>query len=209
VNRLDRVVGSFLDYARPRAGNPVPLDINAAVRRTVQILTSAGAQSTGDVDVRLELADELPRASIDPEQFRQVLINLVQNAIQAVEGSGHVTVSTTARRTGRISWPGAPTSDRRSSRRVGDSLSVVSASEADYVEVAVKDTGPGIPQKVLRNLFIPFFTTKERGTGLGLAISQSLVQQAGGTIEVQSQSGAGSKFTIVLPTATESRLEAS
>jgi two-component system sensor histidine kinase HydH len=209
VNRLDRVVGSFLDYARPRAGNPVPLDINAAVRRTVQILTSAGAQSTGDVDVRLELADELPRASIDPEQFRQVLINLVQNAIQAVEGSGHVTVSTTARRTGRISWPGAPTSDRRSSRRVGDSLSVVSASEADYVEVAVKDTGPGIPQKVLRNLFIPFFTTKERGTGLGLAISQSLVQQAGGTIEVQSQSGAGSKFTIVLPTAAESRLEAS
>jgi signal transduction histidine kinase len=77
------------------------------------------------------------------------------------------------------------------------------------VEVAVKDTGPGIPQKVLRNLFIPFFTTKERGTGLGLAISQSLVQQAGGSIEVQSQWGAGSKFTIVLPAAAETRLEAS
>ena len=212
VNRLDRVVGSFLDYARPHAGNPVPLDINAAVRRTVQILTAAGAQSNGEVDVRLELADELPRASIDPEQFRQVLINLVQNAIQAVEGSGHVTVTTGARRSGRVSWPGAPVSDRRSTRRVGgisgDGV-VPSASDADYVEVAVKDTGPGIPQKVLRNLFIPFFTTKERGTGLGLAISQSLVQQAGGTIEVQSQSGAGSKFTIVLPSAAETRLEAS
>ena len=119
VNRLDRVVGSFLDYARPHAGNPVPLDINAAVRRTVQILTAAGAQSNGEVDVRLELADELPRASIDPEQFRQVLINLVQNAIQAVEGSGHVTVTTGARRSGRVSWPGAPVSDRRSTRRVG------------------------------------------------------------------------------------------
>ncbi len=209
VNRLDRVVGSFLDYARPHAGNPVPLDINAAVRRTVQILTSAGAQSTGEVDVRLELAEELPRASIDPEQFRQVLINLVQNAIQAVEGSGRVTVTTAPRRTGRISWPGSPSSDRRSQRRGLGEGATTAAFDADSVEVAVKDTGPGIPQKVLRNLFIPFFTTKERGTGLGLAISQSLVQQAGGSIEVQSQWGAGSKFTIVLPAAVESRLEAS
>ena len=65
----------------------------------------------------------------------------------------------------------------------------------------MRDTGPGISQKVLKNLFIPFFTTKERGTGLGLAISQSLVQNAGGTIDVQTQSGAGTTFTILLPVA--------
>jgi signal transduction histidine kinase len=68
----------------------------------------------------------------------------------------------------------------------------------------VRDTGPGIAPKVLRNLFIPFFTTKTQGTGLGLAISQSIVRNAGGTIEVQSQPGAGTTFTIVLPTAGDS-----
>ena len=83
VNRLDRVVGSFLDYARPNAGNPIPLDINAAVRRTVQILSSQ--ITDGGIDVQLDLSDPLPRARIDPEKFRQVLMNLMQNAIQAME----------------------------------------------------------------------------------------------------------------------------
>ena len=65
------------------------------------------------------------------------------------------------------------------------------------------DTGPGISQKVLKNLFVPFFTTKEKGTGLGLAISQSIVQNAGGSIYVQSQTGMGTKFVISLPAADE------
>ena len=76
--------------------------------------------------------------------------------------------------------------------------------EVEHVEVSVRDTGPGISPKVLRNLFIPFFTTKTQGTGLGLAISQSIVRNAGGMIEVQSQPGAGTTFTIVLPSAGES-----
>jgi signal transduction histidine kinase len=192
VNRLDRVVGSFLDYARPHAGNPVPLDINAAVKRTVQILSS---QHTEGVELKLELAEEVPRAKIDPEQFRQVLINLVQNAIQAMDGRGTVTVATARRRVPRAAWSASgPPSDR---------APVARSEEPEFVEVSVRDTGPGIPQKVLRNLFVPFFTTKEQGTGLGLAISQSIVQTAGGTIDVKTMSGSGTKFTIVLPAADE------
>jgi two-component system sensor histidine kinase HydH len=192
VNRLDRVVGSFLDYARPHAGNPVPLDVNAAVRRTVQILSTQQAEG---VDVRLELSEPLPRSKIDPEQFRQVLINLIQNAIQAMDGQGRVTVTTSVRRVSRVAWSSPHVADRSSGPR--------SDEASEFVEVSVRDTGPGIPQKVLRNLFIPFFTTKDQGTGLGLAISQSIVQNAGGTIDVQTQSGAGTKFTIVLPVASE------
>jgi signal transduction histidine kinase len=191
VNRLDRVVGSFLAYARPHAGNPIPLDINAAVRRTVQILSS---QLTPDLDLHLELGDELPRAKIDPEQLRQVLINLIQNAIQAMNARGKVTVSTNVRRgrswsTSSANWNVAPSSDR--------------GPEGETIEIAVRDTGPGISQKVLKNLFIPFFTTKEQGTGLGLAISQSIVQQAGGSIQVHTHPGAGTTFTIVLPAADD------
>jgi signal transduction histidine kinase len=191
VNRLDRVVGSFLDYARPHAGNPIPLDVNAAVRRTVQILSSQ--LTDGNVDVQLDLAEPLPRAKIDPEKLRQVLMNLMQNAIQAMDGRGRITVSTGARRGSR--WAAAPQSERNGSPR--------SDAEVEFVEVSVRDTGPGISAKVLKNLFVPFFTTKTQGTGLGLAISQSIVQNAGGTIDVISQPGAGTTFTVILPSAIE------
>jgi len=194
VNRLDRVVGSFLDYARPHAGNPVPLDLNAAVRRTVQILSSQ-IITDDRIEVQLDLSERLPRAQIDPEKLRQVLMNLMQNAIQAMDGAGKVSVSTSVRRWAR----GRVAPQEGSSPSLRRSL----AEETELVEVSVRDTGPGISPKVLRNLFVPFFTTKTRGTGLGLAISQSIVQNAGGTIEVQSQPGAGTTFTIVLPTATD------
>jgi two-component system, NtrC family, sensor histidine kinase HydH len=193
VNRLDRVVGSFLDYARPHAGNPIPLDLNAAVRRTVQILSS---QITDDgIDVQLDLSERPPRAQIDPEKFRQVMMNLMQNAIQAMDGRGKVTVSTSVRRSARGRVPPQEASTPSLRRSLSE--------EVELVEVSVRDTGPGISPKVLRNLFVPFFTTKTQGTGLGLAISQSIVQNAGGTIEVHSQPGAGTTFTIVLRTAED------
>ncbi|MBX3230298.1 MAG: GAF domain-containing protein [Labilithrix sp.] len=193
TDRLNRVVGSFLDYARPHAGNPVPLDINAAVRRSVQILSS---QKTDDVDIRLDLADTLPRASIDPEKLRQVLINLVQNAGQAMNGKGKVTITTSTRKASRVaSWVHAPPTTA--------SGRLMLEEQVEVVDIAVADTGPGISAKVIKNLFVPFFTTKEKGTGLGLAISQSIVQNAGGSIQVQSQQGSGTKFTITLPASND------
>ena len=191
TDRLNRVVGSFLDYARPHAGNPVPVDINAAVRRSVQILSS---QQGEELDLKLELSDPLPRARIDPEKLRQVLLNLVHNAIHAMDGHGRVTVATTHRRpASRSNWT---TSSERSGTSLSDGIH-------ELVEISVHDTGPGISQKVLKNLFVPFFTTKEKGTGLGLAISQSIVQNAGGSISVQSTTGSGTKFVISLPAADE------
>jgi signal transduction histidine kinase len=208
VDRLDRVVGSFLDYARPHAGNPIPLDVNAAVRRTVQILSSQ--ITDGAIDVHLDLTEPLPRTRMDPEKFRQVLMNLMQNAIQAMDGHGKITVSTSVRKSAR-GWGGPHDGAGPASRRsLVDGVSPaplgrgLQLEATELVEVSVRDTGPGIAPKVLRNLFIPFFTTKTQGTGLGLAISQSIVRNAGGTIEVQSQPGAGTTFTIVLPTAGDS-----
>jgi signal transduction histidine kinase len=189
VDRLNKVVGSFLDYARPHAGNPVPIDVNAAVRRTVQILQS---QPTEGALFELDLEDDVPRVKIDAEQLRQVIMNLAQNAIQAMEGHGRVTVATALRRTGRA-WAATPNSERGIPPKADTAPRVV--------EISVRDTGPGISQKVLENLFVPFFTTKHEGTGLGLAISQSIVQNVGGNIEVHTQSGAGTTFTVVLPAA--------
>ena len=174
VDRLDRVVGSVLDYARPSEGNAAPVDVNAIVRRTVQILSS---DREDEVDLELDLADDLPRVRVDAEQLRQVLMNLIRNASQAMNGRGTVVVGTHP----RFARPSA----------VG------------WVELRVTDSGPGISQKVLQNLFVPFYTTKNKGTGLGLAISHRLVGAAGGTIEVNTHEGAGSTFTIVLPASSD------
>jgi signal transduction histidine kinase len=179
VDRLDRVVGSVLDLARPHEGTVLlPSDVNGVVRRTLQILSTEPGSEELKIEVTLDPA--LPRVAIDPEQLRQVLMNLLRNAAQAMKGRGKVVVSTRVR-FGRGTRSGAPTSDD------------------PFVELTVADNGPGISQKVLENLFMPFFTTKEKGTGLGLAISQRIVQGAGGRIEVRSYEGKGSSFAVILP----------
>jgi signal transduction histidine kinase len=182
VDRLDRVVGSVLDYARPTKGNPAAVDVNGIVRRTVQILST---DRDDEVALELDLADELPRIRIDAEQLRQVLMNLVRNATQAMNGRGKVVIGTRAR---GMPSPGA---NRQSTQ------------SAKWVELRVTDSGPGISQKVLKNLFVPFYTTKNQGTGLGLAICQRLVQSAGGVIEVNTHEGAGTTFTVVLPVSDD------
>jgi signal transduction histidine kinase len=181
VERLDRVVGSVLDYARPSRGNPGVVDVNAAVRRTIQLLASERHEGV-TFDVRL--ADELTAIRADSEQLRQVLINLVRNAVQAMNGRGTVTITTWQRYGWRPGWSGP-------------------SAGTDWVEIAVRDDGPGIQPQVLENLFVPFFTTKIKGTGLGLAISQRLIESMGGRILVASQPGQGSTFSIVMPATNE------
>ena len=136
------------------------------------------------MEISLDLEEDLPYASIDAEQLRQVLINLVRNATQAMNGQGTIVIST---------------SMRPSSRAFG-------REDDTYLEINVRDNGPGIGPKELPNLFVPFFTTKEQGTGLGLAISQRIIQTAGGRVEVHSQAGQGTTFTVVLPVAKEKML---
>jgi signal transduction histidine kinase len=181
VERLDRVVGSVLDYARPSRGDIGVTDLNAVVTSTLKVLASS-REDAGVVSTRL--GKDLPVARADAEWVRQVLINLVMNAMEAAEGKGQVTVTTRARPT----WHGDPGGQ---------------ASGREFVEIAVRDEGPGIPDHAMQSLFVPFFTTKAKGTGLGLAISQRMVEEMGGRIEVASQVGEGTTFVVVLPVASE------
>jgi two-component system, NtrC family, sensor histidine kinase HydH len=177
VNRLNRVVTQFLDYARPWKGDASEMDVNDVVKKTVQLLeTQDGA---GAVTVELKLGEDVPRIRGDSEQLRQVFLNLGLNAVQAMKEGGRLTIAT----------------GRRAGRRKSDFGS--------FVEIRFRDSGPGISREHLKNLFIPFFTTKEKGTGLGLPISQRIVTQHGGTIEVRSEVGKGSTFTVLLPIADE------
>ena len=173
VDRLNKIVSQFLDYARPYRGDPSPLDANDVVRKTINLIEKERGGS--QVEITMNLLDGLPQVRADAQQLRQVFLNLTINALDAMPQGGRLQVSTSL---------------RRSTRR---------GAAAAFLEIRFRDDGIGIPPADLRNLFIPFFTTKEKGTGLGLPISQRIIENHGGTIEVRSQPGSGSTFTVLLP----------
>ena len=108
---------------------------------------------------------------VDPKQIQQVFLNLILNAVQAMQEGGVLTLATSVLHKGGKGW----------------------------VRVTIMDTGPGIPETILEKIFTPFFTTKAQGTGLGLAICHKLVTQHKGFITVASQKGRGTEFSIILP----------
>ncbi len=181
VNRLNGVVTEFLDYARPFRGTFAALSVNDAVKRTAQLMQ----HDLADMQLTLDLDEAAPDVSGDAERLQQVLINLVLNAADAMGRKGRVSLST----------------------RVVDSFKDAALiglkGPLRSVEVRVKDEGPGMSAATLNQIFIPFFTTKERGTGLGLALCQRIVQHHGGQIEVRSIEAPsrdhGATFIIRLP----------
>jgi signal transduction histidine kinase len=173
VDRLNKIVSQFLDYARPYRGDQSPLDVNDVVRKTLNLLDKE--RSGSKVEIVMNLHEVLPPVRADAQQLRQVMLNLALNAFDAMPEGGRLQVSTGL---------------RRSTRR---------GATAAFLEIRFRDDGIGIPPADLRNLFVPFFTTKEKGTGLGLAISQRIIENHGGTIEVRSQPGSGATFTVLLP----------
>ncbi|NNB90944.1 ATP-binding protein, partial [Corallococcus exiguus] len=175
VNRLNGVVTAFLDYSRPLKQNFGPTDLNEVVTRTMRLIQNDMPPTAG---LAVELDLRLPRSEGDAEQLKQVLINLVQNAVQALGPQpGRITVRT------------------EKPERFGD----LRSAGGEFVEVRVSDDGPGIPADQQTHIFVPFFTTKQKGTGLGLAICQRIVKNHGGSISVQSKMGEGTTFIIRLP----------
>ncbi len=175
VDRLNNVVTQFLDYARLEkqdAPDYDELDLNEVVRKTIAVLENHEDAKDKQLEVRLD--DLLPAVAGDPEQLRQVFLNLGINALQATEPGDKVEIITTRRRRSRLRY-------------------------GSFSEVRFRDSGEGIARDKIKKLFIPFFTTKTKGTGLGLAISQRIVNQHSGSIEVRSNPGKGSTFSVFLP----------
>ena len=175
VDRLNNVVTQFLDYARPVKPDQVEhdeVDVNTVLKKTVQLFESDG--SAAGVEIVSRYDDLLPPVAGDPEQLRQVFLNLGLNAIQSMPEGGTLEIITTRRRRSALGY-------------------------GSFAEIRFRDNGVGIPRDKIRKLFIPFYTTKQRGTGLGLPISQRIITQHGGVIEVRSSPGAGSTFSVFLP----------
>lgn len=218
AGRIDAIVRGLLDYGRPKAAATRDVDVNEVIGPAVDLMRVQGRLK--DVDVQLDLSPDGVVVTADPFQLEQVFVNLLLNAIDAVEeaaGSRWIrVVSGTTTITARDRW-GATRSRRddpqgidyshlRRLDQARDPGPARQLSEGDAaVEVVVRDSGPGILPEDTQRVFDPFFTTKAPGlgTGLGLAVSARLIEIMGGTIEAVPAADEGAAFRILLPVALE------
>ncbi len=198
ISRINTILREFLDIARPSTKTSQPVDVNRLVEETVSIVSVHRAFKDRRLDISLER--NIPRVVIDEGKLRQVFINLLLNAAEAVEGmDGERKVVTI--RTGREE---RTRRDTHRGRRRDDPVFTFPEAQVkeEYVFVEFSDRGCGIPEGETLRIFDPFYTTKGHGTGLGLFVSQSIIKTYGGEIEVRSREGEGTTFRVVLPAST-------
>ena len=195
VARLDRIVTSLLQYARPRTPELKPGTLASCVERVLELSRDALAQA--GVTTEVGVASRLAPVYIDADLVSQVLLNITLNSIQAMPQGGTLRYEIrTVRRRPTPRGPGRRAADI--GRRVRGELGT-GAARVPFQQVRVTDNGPGMSRGVLAKLFHPFFSTKPQGTGLGLSISQTIVQEHGGTIEVLSREGHGTTVLLNFP----------
>lgn len=186
IARSRGILQSLLDYARPVTLEIHSVEINEIVERTLLLLSSQ--ELFRGIQVIQQLQEPPPFALADEQFLQQVLMNILMNAAQAMSNGGRIKIGTDARpfRLGH-----------------GESIAVGRrfAQDDRVAIITIADTGPGIRQQDLRRIFEPFVSTKEtgKGSGLGLAICHSIVEALKGAILVESHSGGGTTFHVVLP----------
>ncbi|MEL6218061.1 MAG: ATP-binding protein [Pseudomonadota bacterium] len=183
ANRAAALVRQLLAFSRKQTLNPEVLSVQDVVSETHYLLNRLLGES---VALQLEMGQDLWSVRADHQQLEQVLMNLVVNARDAMAGSGTVTVSV-----------------RNVTLKADTALPEAQRPEGDFVQILVRDTGPGIDPAVLDKVFDPFFTTKPKGegTGLGLSTVYGIVKQSGGFIFAGNAEDGGACFRILLPRA--------
>jgi signal transduction histidine kinase len=180
TDRITKLIQQLLNFARPARLELQPVKLSDLLREVLGLTEHQIAKER--IAVRTDFQPDLPAITADAHQLEQAFLNIVINAWHAMPGGGTLTLRTRVAATGdRPRWPGRPV--------------------PTGVEVVISDTGIGIPAEHLSRIFDPFFSTKGvgKGTGLGLAISRRIVEDHRGSIEVASEVGHGTTFTIRLP----------
>lgn len=191
VDNSLRIIDDLLDFSRTKTPQVKSIAVSELAHKSL-----GECSVPPNVSVQVDVPDTLPAVKIDPFQMGQVFQNLIMNAVQAMPNGGALRIAARLTR------------DERRETRDQES-SVIPASESSghpsTIEISVTDTGEGISPENMRKLFQPLFTTKARGIGLGLVVSKNLIEANGGRIEVDSQVGKGTTFTVCVPIETESR----
>lgn len=216
IDRINRIVRELLDFARPSKFEIKDVEIHLVIENTLSLLSYQ--KNFKNIESRLDLQSDLPKIKGDESQLSQVFMNIILNAVDAMQNGGILTIQTRTHivealdedRFQRV-YPrrrrGDPMESDYSRKRKADPLTALfkKFSEGDQlVEIRISDTGIGIRKEDLENIFDPFFTTKapDKGTGLGLSISLRIVESLGGEIKVTSEIGKGTTFEIYFPAIT-------
>lgn len=176
IFRCKRILGTLLEFARPHGGTFREIDINELIKEVILLVNHKAAKLNHGVELRLNR--ELPKIQADPGSLRQLFMNIIINSMYFTPEGGSIVITTSP-----------------------DASSQGFSEDAGMIRVCVSDTGPGIPADIIAKVFDPFFTTKPvgEGTGLGLAICHKIVEEHNGSIDVESEAGRGTTFTIRLP----------
>jgi two-component system, sporulation sensor kinase E len=166
IDRLDKVIKALLDFGRPSAPTMMRVDVNDVLSEVVLFTRKFASRANVEIDEQLD--HDVPLVTADPDQLKQVFVNLISNAVQAMEAEG-------------------------------GSLTVTTGTDDGFVFIRFIDDGPGIEADTLGKVFDPFYSTRDAGTGLGLTIVHRIVDEHDGHIEVASDPGEGTAFTVSLP----------
>jgi signal transduction histidine kinase len=174
VDRISSLVNELLEFARPTSPQLQLQNIQDTMDGMILLISTETKKKSVEIVTHYE--ESLPLVAADREQVKQVFLNVLLNAIEATSDGGQVSVEI-----------------RTFAKKSGE----------EFLQVEIRDTGRGIPEEHLENVFTPFFTTKDKGSGLGLSISHQIIQEHGGTISVESRIGEGSSFFINFPVSGE------
>lgn len=167
TERMNRTITEMLSFTRPTDLRLGRVDLAALLQRSLQLIKAEAADNA--IETTLEVEGELLPVLGDVDRLQQVMMNVLLNALQAMEQGGKLTVA------------------------------LANKEDGQSVVLRISDTGDGIAAELLSQVFYPYFTTKQGGTGIGLAISQKIIVDHGGSIELESESGTGTTVTILLP----------
>jgi nitrogen fixation/metabolism regulation signal transduction histidine kinase len=173
VEAMKQMVNEFSEYARTPSLDVTRFDVNALIAEVSELY---GANPEKPLAIKLSLQENLPLIEADAGRLRQVLHNLLRNAVEATEHEAEAQVGIATR---------------------------VHGSDAELVEIKVVDNGPGFSSDIVHQAFDPYVTSKPKGTGLGLAIVKKLVEEHGGQITARNREQGGAEISILIPTSVD------
>jgi len=177
IDRISTLIKELLEFARPSSPRVEAASIHTIIESTLLLISTETKKKR--IRIFKDISKDLPFVPVDSEQIKQVLLNILINAIEATEEDGKIFVKTRP---------------------------CIKSNGETYIQVVVADTGCGISHDSLDSIFRPFFTTKQKGSGLGLSISKQIIQNHKGTIDVESEPNKGTTFYINLPLHPENLL---